>query len=67
MVFANYSIQALWLSQGYNLEFLGLSAFVPGLFLSSLFFFGVNVWILGIIVRDGGNDENLETELQPAK
>ncbi|OOQ83736.1 GPI mannosyltransferase 1 [Penicillium brasilianum] len=59
--------QALWLSQGYNLEFLGLSAFVPGLFLSSLFFFGVNVWIVGIIVRDGGNDENVAAELQSMK
>ncbi|OQE74655.1 hypothetical protein PENNAL_c0075G10538 [Penicillium nalgiovense] len=47
--------QALWLHQGYNLEFLGLSSFVPGLFLAGLFFFAVNVWILGIIVRDGGN------------
>ncbi|QQK43687.1 Mannosyltransferase (PIG-M), putative [Penicillium digitatum] len=48
--------QALWLHQGYNLEFLGLPSFVPGLFLAGLFFFAVNVWILGIIVRDGGDD-----------
>ncbi|KXJ91303.1 putative mannosyltransferase [Microdochium bolleyi] len=44
--------QAAWLSQGYNLEFLGLSTFLPGLWLSSLAFFLVNCWILGIIVGD---------------
>ncbi|PWY77019.1 hypothetical protein BO70DRAFT_388400 [Aspergillus heteromorphus CBS 117.55] len=44
--------QALWLHQAYNLEFLGLSTFVPGLFLSSLGFFAVNVWILGVVVGD---------------
>ena len=44
--------QALWLQQGYELEFLGRSTFVPGLWISSLLFFAVNVWILGIIVED---------------
>jgi GPI mannosyltransferase 1 subunit M len=44
--------QALWLQQGYQLEFLGRSTFFPGLWLSSLVFFGVSCWILTIIVAD---------------
>jgi len=44
--------QAAWLYEGYQLEFLGNSTFVPGLWLSSLFFFAVNVWILGIVIQD---------------
>ncbi|KAL4892848.1 PIG-M-domain-containing protein [Aspergillus ambiguus] len=47
--------QAAWLQQGYNLEFLGISTFVPGLFLAGLVFFAVNVWILGIVVDDLGS------------
>ncbi len=46
--------QALWLQQGYNLEFLGLSTFLPGLWLSSLIFFAVNCFILGLIIDDLG-------------
>ncbi|KAK2590842.1 GPI mannosyltransferase 1 [Conoideocrella luteorostrata] len=45
--------QGAWLQQGYQLEFVGLSTFFPGLWLSSLGFFLVNCWILGIIIRDG--------------
>lgn len=44
--------QAVWLQQGYQLEFLGRSTFVPGLWLASLGFFAVNCWILGIVVGD---------------
>ncbi|KAH7155731.1 family 50 glycosyltransferase [Dactylonectria estremocensis] len=45
--------QAAWLQQGYQLEFLGISTFFPGLWLASLSFFLVNCWILGIIITDG--------------
>ncbi|KAI8956490.1 glycosyltransferase family 50 protein, partial [Daldinia sp. FL1419] len=44
--------QGLWLQQAYNLEFLGFSTFVPGLWALSLVFFLVNCWILGIIIGD---------------
>jgi phosphatidylinositol glycan class M len=45
----------LWLHQGYHLEFLGISSFVPGLWASSILFFLVNIWILGIIITDLGS------------
>jgi phosphatidylinositol glycan class M len=44
--------QFAWLQQGFQLEFNGHSTFVPGLFLSSILFFLVNVGILGIIIHD---------------
>ena len=46
--------QGLWLQQGYQLEFLGKSTFVPGLWGSSVLFYAVNMWILGVIVGDIG-------------
>ncbi|KAI6247137.1 GPI mannosyltransferase [Erysiphe necator] len=46
--------QAIWLHQAYQLEFLGRSTFIPGLWLSSILFFFVNSWILGIIIKDIG-------------
>lgn len=46
--------QAMWLQQGFDLEFLGKSTFVPGLWVASQSFFLTNAWILGIIVSDIG-------------
>jgi|SRR6266480_4055194 len=46
------SSQAVWLYEGYQLEFLGRSTFVPGLWLASSFFLLVNGWILGIVISD---------------
>jgi phosphatidylinositol glycan class M len=44
--------QVAWLQQGFQLEFNGHSTFVPGLWVSSIVFFLVNVGILGVIVHD---------------
>ena len=44
--------QAAWLQQGYELEFLGRSTFVPGLWAAGALFYLVNCWILGVVVRD---------------
>ncbi|KAI9780144.1 MAG: GPI mannosyltransferase 1 [Geoglossum umbratile] len=49
--------QAWWLQQGYRLEFLGESTFFPGLWVSGIFFFLINVWILGTIVTDVSQTE----------
>lgn len=52
-IVANWiGLQAVWLEQGYGLEFLGKATFVPGLWIASLLFFAVNVWLLGIVVGD---------------
>lgn len=56
--------QAAWLQQGYNLEFLGVSAFFPGLWLASLTFFLINCWILGIIISDGGQGSQLDSAVK---
>lgn len=53
--------QAAWLQQGYALEFLGRSTFVPGLWWASLAFFLANCWILGLIIHDLGTVKDLET------
>ncbi|OCL13687.1 glycosyltransferase family 50 protein [Glonium stellatum] len=50
--------QVIWLQQGYRLEFLGISSFVPGLWASSILFFVVNIWILGIALKDAASVEN---------
>lgn len=44
--------QVAWLQQGFQLEFNGHSTFVPGLWVSGISFFLVNVGILGIIIHD---------------
>ncbi|KAF2192280.1 glycosyltransferase family 50 protein [Zopfia rhizophila CBS 207.26] len=59
--------QALWLQQGYQLEFLGNSTFVPGLWASSILFFLVNVWILSIIIQDVKAKSHLSHAVKPVK
>ncbi|KAL8282971.1 hypothetical protein RB597_010384 [Gaeumannomyces tritici] len=46
--------QAAWLQQGFELEFVGRSVFLPGLWLASLSFFLINCWILGVVISDVG-------------
>lgn len=45
--------QGAWLQQGFQLEFMGVNTFFPGLWASTIGFFLVNCWILSIIVEDG--------------
>lgn len=52
--------QALWLQQAYELEFHGRSTFVPGLWGAGCVFFGVNAWILGLVVEDVGKVDGRE-------
>ena len=53
--------QAAWLSFGFQLEFLGKSAWL-GLWVSSGLFFLINCWLLGIVVRDAGTLTRLKLE-----
>lgn len=48
--------QGVWLQKAYQLEFLGYSTFVPGLWVASILFFAVNCWLLGIVVMDLGQE-----------
>lgn len=43
--------QVVWIHQGYLLEFVGMSTFYPGLFLSTLVFFVVNCWGLVLFIE----------------
>ncbi|PBP26356.1 hypothetical protein BUE80_DR002624 [Diplocarpon rosae] len=59
--------QVLWLQQGFQLEFLGQSTFVPGLWTASILFFFTNAWLLGIVITDAGSALRLplETKIKP--
>lgn len=60
--------QAAWLAVGFQLEFLGQSTFVWGLFLSSAGFFLVNCWLLSIVLNDGRQivaEKGLQKNKQP--
>ncbi|CCH59585.1 hypothetical protein TBLA_0B07690 [Henningerozyma blattae CBS 6284] len=46
------STQAIWLSQGYYLEFLGRNIFYPDLFYAAALFFIGNVALLGMFIKD---------------
>lgn len=42
--------QVLWIRKGYELEFMGISTFYPGLFFSTILFFLVNCWGIGLFI-----------------
>ena len=54
--------QGLWLQQGYLLEFLGLSTFFPGLWNTGIGFFGINCWILGVMIGDVGHCQSRQRD-----
>ncbi|MDI1490914.1 MAG: GPI mannosyltransferase 1 [Ramalina farinacea] len=58
--------QAVWLQQGYQLEFLGSPTFWPGLWGSGVGFLAVNCWILGVMIQDirigRGEEEQAKTD-----
>ena len=58
--------QALWLQQGYRLEFLGLSSFAPALWVASIGFFLANCWILHDMVVDIVRGSNASTGVKAA-
>ena len=59
--------QVLWLQQGFQLEFLGKSTFVPGLWIAGLLFYASSMWILGVIVGDVGDydDSTIKSSSSP--
>jgi phosphatidylinositol glycan class M len=59
--------QAYWLFEGYQLEFLGEQAFVPGLWYAGMVFFAVNCIILSVLIDDVGGTESRVKENQKSK
>ena len=60
--------QVAWLQQGFKLEFLGESTFVPGLWAAGLGFYVVNMGVLGVIVGDMGTlDAKSGVEVEKGK
>lgn len=58
--------QGAWLHQGFQLEFLGVNTFFPGLWASTIGFFLVNCWILGIMISDDAGSK-AEVEVETSK